>query len=401
MTRHRVIAAVTAAFGHIVEAAASDAVGNVTVSYDRPDTAGTAPKLHIFMYQVTPNAAARNLELPTRNDDGTARQRPLLALDLHYLLTFVGDDRALEPQRMLGSVASTMHAYPVLWPADIRAAKDPLTDDFLVGPDDEVPIVNVRFTPLGLSLEELSKVWSVFFQTPYGLSMVYQASVVLVEHDLDIRPALPAQRSKAEGGILSNPVIAQVVSEQGLYQPVLAGGQIVITGTRLRGEQTWIRFVESGTDVEASDPREMRVVTTIPVEAQTIGLHSVRIVHRPWDALPGDTSNEVVSNPAGFVLYPEVTDVVLNGTILDIEVQPAVLQEQKAECLLDQLGPTNPVSRQLRRLAFTGASTTTLQFDITGIPSGSYAVRVRLDGIESRIEIDRDTETVITRVDIP
>lgn len=34
----------------------------------------------------------------------------------------------------------------------------------------------VKFTPLPLSLEELSKLWSVFFQTPYTLSVAYQGT---------------------------------------------------------------------------------------------------------------------------------------------------------------------------------------------------------------------------------
>ena len=56
----------------------------------------------------------RNRDLPTRNSDGELVQRPRVALDLHYLLTFYGDEMLLEPQRMLGNVALALHTTPVL-----------------------------------------------------------------------------------------------------------------------------------------------------------------------------------------------------------------------------------------------------------------------------------------------
>ena len=45
---------------------------------------------------------------------GNWRSRPQAALDLHYLLTFYGNEAQLEPQRLLGSVVRTLHARPVL-----------------------------------------------------------------------------------------------------------------------------------------------------------------------------------------------------------------------------------------------------------------------------------------------
>ena len=39
----------------------------------------------------------------------------------------------------------------------------------------------VKFMPLDLSIDEWTKLWSVFFQTPHVPSLAYQASVVLIE----------------------------------------------------------------------------------------------------------------------------------------------------------------------------------------------------------------------------
>lgn len=405
MNRHRIIAAVTAAFGQIVDSAATQAVANATVLYERPDTSGVEPKVYIYMYQATPNAAARNLELPTRYQDGAARQRPLLALDLHYLLTFVGDDKKLDPQKMLGNVTSTIHAYPVLWPDDIRgAAANPMDGPLIEEGDDEVPIVNVRFAPVGLNLEELSKVWSVFFQTPYSLSVVYRASMVLVEHDLAFRSPLPAQRARGESGILSNPILAQVISEEGPYRPITADGEIRILGTRLRGEQTLVRFVESGVDVEPNDATDSRITASVPTEAQTVAVQTVRVVQRPWDAAPGDSENEVASNPGSFVLYPKVVGASLTGTILAVDVSPAIGQAQKTEVLLDQLDADDPATHQLTREAFVGDTATTVSFELAGAAAsspGTYAIRIRVDGVASLIELDPDTDDVVHTVVLP
>ena len=51
----------------------------------------------------------------------------------------------------------------------------------------------VKFTPTALSLEEFSKLWSVFFQVEYSLSAAYQASLVLIQSDETPQSALPVQ----------------------------------------------------------------------------------------------------------------------------------------------------------------------------------------------------------------
>ena len=44
------------------------------------------PRVRLFMYQVSPNGALRNNDLPTRAANGNLMKRPTTALDLHYLL---------------------------------------------------------------------------------------------------------------------------------------------------------------------------------------------------------------------------------------------------------------------------------------------------------------------------
>src|SRR5947209_1047082 len=173
MSNFLAIATVTAALQRILQLSLEQDVTGATVVTTRPgDTAGANPQhgLSLFLYQVTPNAAFRNSDLPTRRSDGSSvvLNRPRAAIDLHYLLIFYGDESQLEPQRMLGSVIRVMHAQPILSPDIIRsttgsAAVGGTTSSFgfLANSNLADQIEQVRFTPINMSLEELSKVWSI------------------------------------------------------------------------------------------------------------------------------------------------------------------------------------------------------------------------------------------------
>src|SRR5580693_3934771 len=132
MSNYLAIATVTAALQQVLHTPVSNAVGSAVVGFNRPD-AGTAttPLVNIFLYQITPNAAYRNVDLPTRRSDGSLSQRPQAAFDLHYLFTFHGNDAQLEPQRLLGAVATTLHSQPLLSNDNINSAVT--TFSFLAG----------------------------------------------------------------------------------------------------------------------------------------------------------------------------------------------------------------------------------------------------------------------------
>jgi len=184
MSNYLAIATVTATLRFVLANAlvAENFGANVDVTTLRPDIVESDPLkagVNIYLYQATPNANARGHDLPTRTPDGhTLMHRPQAALDLHYLLSFYGDDSQLLPQRLLGTVVRTLHATPGLTASDIENTIR--ETPFLQGSDLAFAIDRVRFTPAPLSLEDLSKLWSVFYQAKYILSAAYQASVVLI-----------------------------------------------------------------------------------------------------------------------------------------------------------------------------------------------------------------------------
>ncbi|MFI9028595.1 DUF4255 domain-containing protein [Streptomyces sp. NPDC053560] len=149
------------------------------------------PKITVFLYQVTHNPSMRNNDLVTRAADGTLLKRPAAALDLHYLISAYGEENELVGQRLIGSVVRTLHEIPVL-PKELiaEAAERP----YLGGSDLAESLQRVRFTPAQMDVDETSKLWGMLHNTPYALSVVYQASLVLLDGHEKPVPAKPVER---------------------------------------------------------------------------------------------------------------------------------------------------------------------------------------------------------------
>jgi hypothetical protein len=195
MSNYLAVATVTAVLRDILQGAAGAAVPGATVTTRRPEAVNDGgqnePVVNIFLYRVAPNAAWRNTDIEIRYPDpqtpedharGRVEKRPQVPLNLSYLFSFYGNELELEPQRLLGSVVSAIHAYPRLPPEAIRGTVG--RERHLCESDlafQVAQIENVKLTPISLSLEELSKLWSVFFQVPYALSVAYEAAAVLIE----------------------------------------------------------------------------------------------------------------------------------------------------------------------------------------------------------------------------
>ncbi|MET8400172.1 DUF4255 domain-containing protein [Streptomyces sp900116325] len=149
------------------------------------------PTINVFLYQVTPNPSMRHTDLPTRAADGTLLKRPVTALDLHFLISAYGEEAELVGQRLIGCVVRTLHEIPVLPPELIELATE---RPYLAGSDLAGSPQKLRFTPTVMDIDETSKLWGMLHQTPYALSVAYQASLVLIEGRERPVPAKPVER---------------------------------------------------------------------------------------------------------------------------------------------------------------------------------------------------------------
>ncbi|MFJ5674390.1 DUF4255 domain-containing protein [Streptomyces sp. NPDC093097] len=164
----------------------------VSVETRKPPTdPPTDPTITVFLYQVSHNPSMRNSDLVTRASDGTLLKRPAAAIDLHFLISGYGEEQELVGQRLIGSVVRTLHEIPVL-PRELieEAAERP----YLAGSDLAESLQHVRFTPTQMDVDETSKLWGMLNNTPYSLSVAYQASLVLLDGHQKPAPARPVRR---------------------------------------------------------------------------------------------------------------------------------------------------------------------------------------------------------------
>ncbi|MFI7412598.1 DUF4255 domain-containing protein [Streptomyces sp. NPDC049627] len=191
------------------------------------------PTINVFLYQVTPNTSMRGNDLPTRASDGTLVKRPAAALDLHYLISAYGDETELVGQRLIGAVVRTLHEIPIL-PKDVieQAGERP----YLAGSDLAEAAQRVRFAPTVMDIDETSKLWGMLYQTPYSLSVVYQASLIFLDGRETPVPAKPVERPEVRVLPFGAPG-APVPPVIGDGAPIaLSGGDVEATGRAGKAE---------------------------------------------------------------------------------------------------------------------------------------------------------------------
>lgn len=186
MSDFRAIATVTAVIRDLLQDVKGD-IDNIAIKAVSPDTLKslTEDTLNLYLYQVTPNTAYRNVDLPTRTQDGkTIIAKPQLALDLHYLLTsYAAHNDELKAQLMLASAMTILHDNAVIPRTKIAATVDNqnsnVENDLVKKSNLADQVETIKLSPQALSLEELTKLWSSFFHASYRISVAYQATVVL------------------------------------------------------------------------------------------------------------------------------------------------------------------------------------------------------------------------------
>lgn len=402
MSNYLAIATVTAALQQrLIQAIANAGVANASVTTERPDKRekDTDPGVNVFLYQTAPNPSFRNADLPAFRGNGEMVQRPRAALDLHYLITCYGDENLLQPQRLMGAVVSNLHAEPLLTPQEIVAnvvspsSPPPVTDPrhFLATSDLADEVERVRFTPLPLTTEELSKLWSVLFQTPYSLSTAYGATVVFVEQDKGTpRPALPVRDRNVYVVPFLAPRVERIVSGIDPELPIQIGGPIVIEGQDLRGDVT--RVLLAGAEVTPAplDVGGDRIELALP-GSLAAGVVGLQVLHRMMMGTPPALHRGLESNVAAFVLTPRIQSIAFTppvpsappfNTNITLQVEPLLREGQRTALLLNHAAGGRAHRFELAPL---GADTNSVTFPASGLESGPYYVRLQVDGAESTL----------------
>jgi len=377
-----------------------------------PANGSEASQLNLFLYQVTPNAGWSNERLPAVDGSGRVRlSNPLLALNLHYLLSAYGGSD-LHPEILLGYAMQILHENPVVTRQALRTALSPSPE---VGVD--LPpalraladcgladqIEQLRITPERLNTEEMSKLWTAT-QSHYRPTAAYQVTVVLIEPSRPAHAPLPVltrgpvdPATNRERGVIVEPSLIPPVPmldavEPPGKQPVVRLGETVdLQGHHLDGTGRQVVLSNARFEVEetlsavgSSEPARVQfVIPTARAADFPVGVYQVsaRVV-RPGETGPRET------NRFAFVLAPQLTNLPLSvardggGTVsFTLDFVPELRKGQTVLLLLGQ--------QEITPEPFT-APTDALDFSIANAPPGKHLARLRIDGIDSPI-IDRGT----------
>lgn len=383
------------------------------------DNGDQATQLNLFLYGVTPNAALRNDDLPTRGLEGTLKRRPRLALDLHYILTAVSGEE-LHAEILLGYAMQLFHERPMLGRELIRAALEAAVIDQILPQEfdpiraselaDQVELVKI--SPRSLTMDDMSKLWTAF-QTSYRTTVAYDVSVVLIERELPVRAALPVLSrgglvdpvTGRDPGVLLRPSLlgpAPVVTSAlpGDGHPVMRlGGTVLIGGFQLdggAGAEVTVRFTEMGG------------VTVLSMAPEAPAAPNRLVVRLPVATAlpPGNPAEGTATDPASWRIGPYIIDVVVRqssgrevvSNALPLALAPASVASIAAAAPgVDLTMTCAPPIRPGQSLAIlAGQAMVVLPSPIAPaadamanfeglVPGSEVPVRLRVDGIDSPV----------------
>jgi hypothetical protein len=400
------ISAVTAVLENLLNSVfVSAGLGSVKVSAVAPDIVQsslgsgttTALQVNLFLHQVTPNASWRNADLPSVAADGRTRlKNQPLALDLHYLLTAYASEDC-QAEALLGYAVQFLHENPVLARSDIQTnlaglPSNPSLAGLLGSSGLENQIEMIKITPAILGREEMAWLWTAL-KADYRLTFPFQVSVVLIQAKNPSQAPLPvaSRNLAAQAGLL--PSIASVVPPTGQSAACL-GDTVTVSGTGL-GNAVGIFLSNAYLGIQYPDPQ----IPDPPIVPSSVTSTSLQFIvpNKPTrvpsgvylmsvQIQPPGLSTPVSSNSLPLAVAPKIisglpSSVAGPSFTLNPTCSPVLLAKQQVslilgshETLADAAVPPPPPP-----------STNSPKFTFTNVTSGTYLVRLRVDGMDSPV----------------
>lgn len=399
MSDLRAVATVVAALEQLIQTAANKAVGQANVTFGPPRApSDDEPAVNICLFRVAPNPALRNVELPTRNSAGQLTRPARLALDLHFLLSFYGDASTFQPELLLAAVALALEEEPILSKSAIAAAITAHATE-LGGADLGDAPSTVKISLETISLDDFTKIWSVFFQVPYVLSAAYLCSHVIVESEARPPPPLPVARPN----LFVSPLLQLSLDSAGSAPRRSGGitwnGPLWLSGKGLA--RSGLRFFVDGTEVPLAPGDNTDSAVQLSLVPENFGGAQLAAgTHAVQARAPAESGKPAYLQPRSnllpFAIHPAITlagDAVnvtgsagtrRTGTVA-IEFSPTVRAAQKVTLALDARDPEKPGGVLLARAAPApdSAPVATIVFSFSELEAGTYLVRADIDGVPS------------------
>jgi hypothetical protein len=421
MSNALAIATVTDTLRSLIATALQELTFDANVTVQPPDKAHDDPLKHfvnLFLYQVLPNAAWRNVDVQSLIKPGSTSISPL-ALNLYYMLTAYSQGDDLDPpnvsttsHQLLGQAMSALYDGAILLPGDIVQAK----------PDSDLQnqIDRVRITLQPLSVEEIFRLWSGF-QSQYRISVAYEVGVVLIDSTQIPRTALPVRTPNIAARSFRMPVIEKIAPDF-----IVAGQQITLQGRNLKADSILCKIGETLLPAAKANISEKQLTVTLPATLQA-GVNTIQVVQGvTFGAIDDQTQRPIIdlakhiqiplatdphqggfeSNILPFVLHPTLdkskvvfgrkaqqapSNVIL--PIVTVVVDPAIGATQRVALLLNGLDNTNVYSFNASARAANSQPINSIDVPVVGAANGLYLVRLMVDGADSSLEVDTDSNS--------
>ncbi|MEA2874602.1 MAG: hypothetical protein QOH67_4830 [Hyphomicrobiales bacterium] len=342
--------------------------------------------VNLFLYRTDVNAAWRNLSMPVQGKPGE-RDAPPLALNLEYLISAYGeDDREEVAHFFLGQAMRILH--------DVGMVPRQKFFDVLKKARVQNQIERITVTPRQLSIDDISKLWTVF-QTQYRVSAAYLVTVVLIDSQAPTPSALPVlKRGPDDRGVdavaAAPPVLDSAVPASGFNAAVL-GDDIVIAGERLDlgGATAMLRhpLMPQPQSLATTMVNGNQLRVTLPAANSAPGIAAAwpAGIYSLWLSVTRPGKSSWATNEVPFLLAPSIK--VAPSTVqppaawfeVTLTVLPQVHPSQTGIVIFDdaQIAP-----RDLAAPANADAPST-ITADVPGNAVGVHRIRLRVDGIDS------------------
>ncbi|MEM6253168.1 MAG: DUF4255 domain-containing protein [Cyanobacteria bacterium P01_D01_bin.156] len=395
MSNHLAIATVTATLQRLLQGAIQQDVDGARVTTLKPNSIGSSTPesgINMFLYQVSYNEALRNHDTAAfRAKKGPIRRHS--SLDLYYMLSAYGNETELEPQRLLGSVVRTLSDKTVLTSDMIDTAIEDAT--FLADSDLTHHAQQITINPVSMDMDELSKIWSTFFQTPYSLSMAYKVMAVVIDGEMSAQKALPVREPRSRiVPFAHQPRIDKVLAQTGPRSPIEANTTLRVVGQQLKGNHTKIKVGIAEITPQSINDTEI-VVSLSGATTLQAGIQPLQVLHYPNP----QTSIPVASNAYPFMLCPTLTAVHVSDVEgidddprtgnLHVSTHLPVGSGQRVVVALNEWSVDSPAV-YLFEARPDQNSRTELTIPFNNVKPSEYLIRLQVDGADSQLGVDTE-----------
>ncbi|AGC48167.1 hypothetical protein MYSTI_06894 [Myxococcus stipitatus DSM 14675] len=344
--------------------------------------------VYVTLYHLSPNAALRNADLPTRRSSGETARRPVLALNLRYLLSFIGDPEKFEAERLAGLVLADLHARPLLGSDEISTYLGSLDPSHYLRQSDLARQSEpIKLSPINADAEELSRVWGMANQSFFALSMAWEATVVLLDGTVEPTESLPVASTGLAVVQATAPRLSRLYERSSRQAVVADSDTLVVEGEQLLGQHSRL-FIGGGSVTLTPSHVKGRAleIDLSSVTGLVPGVLPVVVEHRV--AVPGAAGDGMrpaaLSNALAVMLRPTLGALSSEGTLpsrkVRIPMTPLPKVDQSVQLSLEST--TTNARHTSRTFTLQGGQ---VLFDVPGLATGTYLVRVSVDGATSAL----------------